>query len=145
MKKIFLVIILLIPLMLIAIPVGNAGEPPPPGFMISGPNIFGKLTLENQRDDAGDELGYITVTFRGFCKVEYVKKKLCYFQLPPGFLFASITQDMLLHYILQYEGPPDCYSECGSEDIIIIKVLNFKKAGDKITADVVFKFLIPKQ
>jgi len=78
MKKIFLVIILLIPLMLIAIPVGNAGEPPPPGFMISGPNIFGKLTLENQRDDAGDELGYITVTFRGFCKVEYVKKKLCY-------------------------------------------------------------------
>ena len=141
--KLFSSIVLSISLILITAAIGYASEPPP-GFTISGPPVVGVLTLENQRDDAGNELGWITVTFRGFCKIEYVKKKLCYFTFPSQITsFADITQALLLNYVLQWEGPSDCYSECGGEDIIITKVLKFKKAGDKITADVIFKFLIP--
>ncbi len=142
MKKILLVSILIIPLMLITAAIGYAAEPPPPGYTIGGPSVVGTLTLQNLRDDAGNETGLITVTFRGFCKVEYVKMKLCYFYLPVD-SFASITKDMLLNYVLQGEGPPDCYSGCGGEDIIITKVLLFRKKGDTITADVIFRFLIP--
>jgi hypothetical protein len=142
MKKILLVSVFLIPLMLLPPSISIGGEPPP-GFTIGGPAIVGVLTLENERDDFGVETGYMTVTFRGLCKIEYVKKKLCYFPLPPEFPFAAITKEMLLNYVLQYEGPPDCYSECGGEDIIITRVLKFKNARDRITAEVIFRFLIP--
>jgi hypothetical protein len=142
MKKMVLASILLIPLMLLSPNISIGGEPPP-GFTIGGPAIVGLLTLENERDDAGAETGWITVTFRGMCKIEYVKKKLCYFYLPPEFPFAAITKEVLLYYVLQYEGPPDCYSECGGEDIIITKVRKFRRIGDRIVADVIFRFLIP--
>ncbi|HVP80106.1 MAG TPA: hypothetical protein VMV04_19670 [Thermodesulfobacteriota bacterium] len=140
MKKILLVSVFLIPVMFFSPRISIGGEPPP-GFTIGGPVIVGMLTLENERDDAGEPTGWMTVTFRGMCKVEYVKKKLCYFplQIP----FADITKENLLYYVLQYEGPSDCYSECGGEDIIITKVLKFKNAGDRIYAEVVFRFLIP--
>jgi len=135
--------ILLIPLMLLSPNISIGGEPPP-GFTIGGPGVAGMLILENERDDAGNELYWMTVTFRGMCKREYVKKKLCYFPFPQEIIsFADITSDMLLYYVLLGEGPPDCYSECGTEDIIITKVRKFRNYRDKIVADVVFRFLIP--
>lgn len=144
MKKILLVGVFLIPLMLLPPSISIGGEPPS-GYTIGGPAIVGVLTLENERDDAGTELGWMTVTFRGLCKIEYVKKKLCYFPLPQGVPFAAITKEMLFNYVLQYEGPPDCNSECGNEDIMITKVAKFKNARDKIIAEVIFRFLIPNQ
>jgi hypothetical protein len=137
MKKMLLVAILGFVLMLIATPIASAGEPPT-DFTIGGPALIGTLTLEYQYYE--DPYYYMTVTFRGWCKTEYVKKKYCFFQLTTP--FNEITRESMLNYVLLYEGPPDCYSECGGEDIIITRVLKFKKTANKIVADVVFRFLI---
>jgi hypothetical protein len=140
MKKILLVSILLIPLMSIAPLISYGGEP---GFeyTIEGPAIFGVLTLVNQRDQDGNELGFMTVTFRGLCRIEYVKIKLC--EWPTGGSFDLITPDALYHSSMDFYGPPDCRSECGGETIIITNVRKFKKTHDKIVAEVVVKFAIP--
>jgi len=141
MKKILLVSILLIPLMSIITPISYGGEPSFP-YTIQGPSIFGVLTLVNQRDQDGNELGYMTVTFRGFCRIEYVKIKLC--EWPLGGPFDLITPESLIHASLDFAGPPDCRSECGGETLIITDIRKFKKIGDKVVADVVAKFAIPQ-
>ena len=152
MKRIFTTIVLLTSVIFISPQVGFGGEPVPPGMEIGGPAVRGELILENQRDEGGVELQYMTVTFRGFCKAEYVKIKTCEFPFPAAIsTFADINKDILWHYILLGWGPPDCNSECGREDIIITKVNKFKfmKVSKKspyqdiIVADVVFRFLIP--
>ena len=67
MKKIFLVSVFLISVILFSPPLSIGGEPPP---TIGGPGVAGMLILENERDDAGDPTGWMTVTFRGMCKTE---------------------------------------------------------------------------
>jgi hypothetical protein len=140
MKKILLVSILLIPLTWITTSISYGGEPGFP-YTIEGPAIFGVLTLENQRDSDGNELGFMTVTFRGLCRIEYVKIKVC--EWPTGGPFELITPEALYHASLDFYGPPDCKSECGGETLIITNVRKFKKIGDKIIAEVVVKFAIP--
>jgi hypothetical protein len=139
MKKILLVSVLIITLMLITVPIASANEPPP-GFTIGGPALIGTLIVEYQY--YGEPYYYMTVTFRGWCKTEYVKKKYCDFPFLTG--LDEITRESMLNYVWSLEGPPDCNSECGGEDIIITRVLKFKKTGGKIVADVVFRFLIPE-
>jgi hypothetical protein len=141
MIKIFKMIVLLISLIFISPHVGFGGEPFPPNTYIGGPPIVGELTLKNQRDDKGEPTGYMTATFRGFCKTEYVKKKYCDFYLSVP--FDEITRDILKNYVLNGEGPSDCNSECGLEDIVITKVIRFKKMGDLIIADIILRFLLP--
>ena len=142
MKKILLVSILLIPLTWIAPPISYGGEP---GFAytIEGPAIFGDLTFVNQRDAGGVETGYMTVTFRGQCRREDVKIKLCDWWI--GGPFGLITAESLFHVSLDWAGPSDCRSECGGETIIITDVRKFKKTHDKdkIIAEVIVKFAIP--
>jgi hypothetical protein len=153
MKKILMTVVFLISLIFISAQVGFGGEPPPEGYTIGGPSVVGQVMLENQRDGAGNELGYMTFTFRGFCKWEYVKDKICYFPFPAIIsTFADITKDLLLNFILYGQGPSDCNSECGGEDIIVTKVNNFRRTAssknspykDIIIADIVFRFLIPQ-
>jgi hypothetical protein len=116
-----------------------AGEPSG-DYQITGPKIIGQLILKNLRDDSGADLGMINVTFKGICKREFVKIKLCDFVTGLS-SFDEITKEMLLGYVLYYEGPSDCKSECGMEDIMLTRVLSFQKLPDKIVANVVFEFV----
>jgi len=125
----------------------GAPEPLPPGWIITGPEIVGTLTLIH----SGDPYDYsVKAIFYGFCRgLPYpLKKKFCYW---PIFVpFNEIChQDKngvyikLKKYKVFEAGPEDCLSECGGETLIITKVNKCeRRTATKIVAEVVFKYLI---
>jgi hypothetical protein len=142
MKKILLVSILLIPLMLIVVPIGYAGNPPPPGpdEKFVGPAIVGTIQIQ-----PGGSLGGFTATFSGQCRGTD-------FSIGPfdfGASFDSVTPEILEGQTLGYAGdqiPLNCAPSKGGFDteVRIFNVTDFKKIGNLITAHVVALSLVPK-
>ena len=93
MKKILLASVLLTSLMLIAIPTGYAGNPPPPlppgeqyGNEV-GPDIHGTATFVELPNGAG-----VNITFEGWCKGNHFNYNL---QFPVDF-FDCVSRKWLL-------------------------------------------------
>ena len=144
MKKTLLVSILLISLMLIAIPVGYAANPPPPppDMKYVGPAIEGTIHIAPSLCIEG----WITATFVGECGKTH-------FSIGPGDFgggsFDDITPESLEGQTLGLVGdliPMDCAPrkvEYGTE-VRIYHVGKFSKIGNVITAHIIAKFLVPK-
>ena len=119
----------------------GAPEPPNPGETLTGPEIVGTLTLIH----SGDPEDYsVKAVFYGFCRaLPYpLKKKFC--QWPIFVRFKEMRIRDLVGYRIYAAGPEDCHSECGGEDLQIIKVTKWeRRSPTKIVADVVIKYIVP--
>jgi hypothetical protein len=146
MKKILLVSVFLFSLMLIAAPIGFAGNPPPPGTdqKFVGPAVVGTITIT-----PGGIFDGISAIFSGHCRG-------IQFTLGPrdfGGSFDAVTPELLegetLGYVGEGEGdiiPLDCAPSKGgfATEVRIFNVTHFSKIGNVITAHVVAMSLVPK-
>jgi len=141
MKKILLVSVFLFSLMLIAAPIGFAGNPPPPGTdqKFVGPAVVGTITI------TPGEFNGIQALFSGHCSG-------IQFTIGPTWFgggFDAVTPELLEGQILGSAGiqiPLDCAPSKGGYEtqVIIYNVTHFTKIGNVITAHVVALFLVPK-
>jgi hypothetical protein len=145
MKKMLSVTILAFVLMLIATPIGFAGNPPPPpgpDQKFVGPAVVGTITIT-----PGGSLGGIQALFSGHCSgIQFTIGPTSF-----GGGFDAVTPELLEGQILGYAGkensvPLDCAPSKGGYEtqVIIYNVTHFTKIGNVITAHVVALFLVPK-
>jgi hypothetical protein len=149
MKKTLLMSILLIPLMLIAAPIGYGGNPLPPLLPGSeygnciGPDVTGTIIVEKL------EAGGINVTFNGKCKKYPVTGSILNWGIP----FESITPQSLLGTCgectaivgcvgpqeLIIAVPPDCYpnNKDVNEYPVVYKVIHFIESENTKIIDIV--------
>jgi len=148
MKKILLMSVLLFSLMLIATPIGFAGNPPPPGpdQKFVGPAVVGTITITPGITPGGSSDG-IQALFSGHCSGIQFTIGPTWF----GGSFDAVTPELLEGQILGYAGtensvPLDCAPSKGGYEtqVIIYNVTHFTKIGNVITAHVVALFLVPK-
>ena len=144
MKKMLSVTILAFVLMLIATPIGFAGNPPPPppdpNMKFVGPAVVGTITITPGISGSG-----IQAMFLGHCSG-------IQFSIGPnpfGGSFDLVTPESLEGESLGSAGiqiPLDCAPSKGGfeSNAIIYNVTHFTKIRNVITAHVVALFLVPK-
>lgn len=146
MKKILLTSILLFSLMLIAIPVVDAANPPPEppvDMKFVGPAIVGTIQITPALIE-----GWITATFSGQCRgIQFTMGPFDF-----GESFEAVKPEYIEGQRLGFVGqgtnpiPLDCAPSKGGygTEVRIFNVTQFTKIGDVITAHIVAMPIVSK-
>ena len=143
MKKILLVSILLIPLMLIATPIGYAANPPMPpvaGERLVGPTTDGIIGIAYTPGTLGT-LGNADILLWGTCNNQAIQYD--FFTPNVGDFVSGLTEDGLLYQRFMAPVGGFCNSSNSEKELIIVNVKKFYKSlsSPHIIAEVTFMFI----
>jgi hypothetical protein len=152
MKKIFLMVILLIPLVLVLPQMGNAGDPVPPGSVLCGPPVVGTLTIDLLGPSPG---GYSYMAEISACCADCFDKcrASCNFRITRPFESSTSLEDLKAFALQNFHvgnSPKQCFSREGGELLMIVHLSEFVKSDlnndgyfDRATAKVILFYAVP--